>query len=68
MFMLNIVYLIAYLISRKPDIVQLSFFQFFHMNHSLRFHFHPEEKKKLLADQNPQRFWQTEIMNQKNQI
>ena len=45
MFMLNIVYLIAYLISRKPDIVQLSFFQFFHMNHSLRFHFHPEEKK-----------------------
>lgn len=55
MFMLNIVYLIAYLISRKPDIVQLSFFQFFHMNHSLRFHFHPEGKKncyqiKILKD------------------
>ena len=49
MFMLNIVYLIAYLISRKPDIVQLSFFQFFHMNHSLRFHFHPEEKKKTVS-------------------
>lgn len=53
MFMLNMVYLIAYLIYRKPDIVQLSFFQFLHMSHSLRFHFHPEGKKNLLADQNP---------------
>lgn len=61
MFMLNIVYLIAYLISRKPDVVQLSFFPFFHMNRSLRFPFCPEGKK-LLADKNPQRFWQTEIM------